>query len=349
MTPDDWIGWDLGDTDLKAVLLDRAGSPRSASLVACPLWQGLDRLAAGVDQILDQFGHPKARHAVTMTAERADLFESRADGVAAVIAFMRDRFPGETLLIYAGAAGLIGPDAAIGLHAQVASASWMATATLAASHLRQGLLVNVGSTTVDLVPFSDHEVLAWGASDHERLLHGELLYSGVAGTSLIALTRQVPFGGVWVPLLTDHFATTADVYRLTGALPEHANPPLGGDGREKGMAASARRLARMLGLDVASPDLGVWIQTAGYLAECHLRGLGDAAVCLLSRGDLSPRAPIIGAGVGRFLAARLAERLQRPYLGFESLFPAQSSEMPEVADCAPAAAVASLAAESYPP
>ena len=50
-------------------------------------------------------------------------------------------------------------------------------------------------------------------------------------------------------------------------------------------------------------------------------------------------------GVGRFLAKRLAARLGRAYLGFESLFDGPPALAPDVADCAPAAAVARLALE----
>ncbi|MBK1718944.1 hydantoinase/oxoprolinase family protein [Thiocystis violacea] len=346
--PDAWIGWDLGATRLKAVRLDRSGCVRAVVLIACPLGQGFDRLAPAIQEALERLGRPKARHALTMTVELARLFEDRAQGVETLVSLMRDALPDETLLVYAGAAGLIGPDAASGMRAQVASARWMAPAALATSHLPRGLVVDVGSATVDLVPFADHEVLAWGATDHERLLHGELLYSGVSSTPLMALARQVPFDGAWVPLIAEPFATTADIHRLTGDLPEPSEIPPGAEGREGKATASARRLARMLGLAEASGDPGAWTRTAEYLSECQLRRLVDAAACLLSRADCADTTPIVGAGVGCFLAVRLAERLKRPYVGFDTLLACEWSGSPPVSDCAPAAAVAALAVESYP-
>jgi probable H4MPT-linked C1 transfer pathway protein len=221
----------------------------------------------------------------------------------------------------------------------------MATATLAARHVPQGLLVDIGSTTTDLIPFREGRTAARGLADRERMVQGELIYSGVARTPVMALTRRAPFAGDWVPLMAEHFATAADLYRLTGELPGHADLMPSADGRDKTPEASAGRLARMLGLDARDGSLSDWQRLAGYLAEVQLRVLADACERLLSRGDLDAQAPVVGAGVGRFLAIRLAKRLGRPYLGFESLFQGGEGRVPDVADCAPAAAVARLAME----
>ncbi|EGV33365.1 H4MPT-linked C1 transfer pathway protein [Thiorhodococcus drewsii AZ1] len=343
--PETWIGWDLGGANLKAVQLDAAGRALEVVQVACPLWQGVEHLHAGIDRVLERLVDPRPhRHAVTMTGELADLFEGRNQGVATLVSVMRERLGEEPLLIYAGAAGFVDPARAVDLAHQVASANWMASAALAASIVPEGLLIDIGSTTTDLVPFAEGAVSAWGTTDHERLRHGELLYAGVGRTPLMSLAQRAPFDGVWVPLMAEHFATTGDVYRLTGELPDHADLLPSADGREKTPMASARRLARMLGLDVEAADQQGWQRLAEYLAEVQLQGLMEASACLLSRGELVAQAPILGAGVGRFLARRLAERLGRPYIGFESLFAPSEVGAPDMADCAPAAALARLAA-----
>lgn len=345
MSPEGWIGWDLGGANLKAVQLDAAGRVVGVAQVACPLWQGLDRLQAGIDQVIAQFGPSRHAHAVTMTGELADLFESRARGVEVLVATMRKRFASEPIQVYAGRAGFVRPERAGALVTQVASANWAATCALAAAELGAGLVMDIGSTTTDVLPFADGEMAAWGATDQDRLVHGELVYSGVARTPLMALVQRVPFEGAWVPVMAEHFATTADVYRLLGTLPVHADLLPSADGREKTPAASAVRLARMLGVDAGLAEMAAWVAVAEYVAECQLRSLLDAVACVLSRGDVPQGAPIVGAGVGRFLVRGLAERLNRPYVDFEALLDSEWSGEPDVSDCAPAAAVASLAAE----
>ncbi len=343
MPPERCLGWDLGGAHLKAVQLGPRGGVETVRQVPCPLWQGLDRLESAIDAVLEGIPDRATRHAVTMTGELTDLFENRAQGVRALVDRMQQRFAGESIQVYAGPAGLLDPTAALREVHQVASANWMASATLAATLLPEGLLVDIGSTTTDLVPFGGGQVIARGYHDHERLARGELIYSGVVRTPVMALARRVPFGGDWVPLMAEHFATTADLYRLTGDLPGHADLMPSADGRPKTPVASAGRLARQLGLDGSAADPPAWRRLAGVLAEVQLRTLADACNCLYSRGELTADAPVLGAGVGRFLARRLAERLGRAYQSFATLFPEAPVGAPDVGDCAPAAAVARLA------
>jgi probable H4MPT-linked C1 transfer pathway protein len=207
------------------------------------------------------------------------------------------------------------------------------------------LLIDIGSTTTDLIPFAGKQVLAEGISDHQRLVDQTLIYTGVVRTPLMAITEKVPFGGAWVYLMAEHFATTADIHRLNGDLPDGSDLLPSADNGEKSHAGSTRRLARMLGLDADATDRDGWGKVSGFIAERQLRQVLDACERLLSNPRLSPCAPLVGAGVGRFLVERISRRLNRPYLGIESLFSCAEDMRSKVADCAPAVAVASLAKE----
>jgi hypothetical protein len=66
----------------------------------------------------------------------------------------------------------------------------------------------------------------------------------------------------------------------------------------------------------------------------------------LSGEAMPPRAPIVGAGVGRFVAKKLARRLRRPYRDFSGLVRASGADASWIASCAPAIAVALLADSS---
>jgi probable H4MPT-linked C1 transfer pathway protein len=159
----------------------------------------------------------------------------------------------------------------------------------------------------------------------------------------MAITEKVPFAGEWVHLMAEHFATTADIYRLNGDLPETADLLPSADNGEKSVNGSARRLGRMLGLDVHATQLSGWRSVSRYIAEQQLRQLVDACERILSRPGLSTNAPLIGAGTGRFLVERISQRMERPYVGFETLFACTKRIESKVAECAPAVAVASLA------
>jgi len=214
-----------------------------------------------------------------------------------------------------------------------------------ASSLSQGLLIDIGSTTSDFLLLKDGKAQPRGYADSERLQYGELVYSGVVRTSLMALATSAPFAGEWVGIMAEHFATTADVYRLTGELPAYADQSLTADGGEKTVQASARRIARLLGCDLESADMDAWKRLAGFFRERQLSSLTDACMRQLSLRLLDADAPFIGAGIGRFLVQELAQRLGHKFLDLNELYSMHplSSEF-NLADCAPAVAVACLAA-----
>ena len=344
MPPDAVIGWDLGGAHLKAARLDAAGRVERVVQLPCPLWQGLGQLEQALGAATSLVG-PAAAHAVTMTGEMVDLFATREEGVATLVAAMRARFTG--LRFYAGDAGFVTGDEAAAAGLRLASANWMATAALVAACVPDALLVDIGSTTTDVVPVRAGRLRAVGRDDAGRLEARELVYTGVVRTPVMALAAEVPFGGRSVPLMAELFATAADVHRLSGRLPSDADLYPAADGGAKTEAGSARRLARMLGRDAdahadADASLDDWRRLAQWLAEAQSRRIEDACRLLLARDSLPPDAPLVGAGVGRFLVADVATRLDRPYVEFASLLLDAGPEPGRVSDCAPAVAVAWL-------
>lgn len=339
------IGWDIGGAHLKAAWVNCNGELAAVVQKPCPLWQGLDKLRDAAASVLRELPPADCRHALTMTGELVDLFAGRDDGVRAIIAAMRELLPGAELLIYAGKLGFIEASRIDASHyAAVASANWLASAGYAATRIGDGLFVDVGSTTTDILLLEQGQVQALGYSDYERLASRELIYTGVVRTAVMALADSVEDRGREVGLMAEYFATTADVYRLTGQLHEAHDQTDSADGAEKTPHASARRLARMIGCDFTPDELPRWRQLAERLRAKQLAKIRQGCETQLARGRQPAASPFVGAGCGRFLVEALAEGLGRPYLDFAELVPAAGtfSEM-DAADCAPAVAVALLA------
>jgi probable H4MPT-linked C1 transfer pathway protein len=346
------IGWDIGGAHLKAAALNSAGEIVAVVQEPCPLWQGLDRLHDAMSRILGVLSPGRdCRHAVTMTGELADFFENREQGVLALVEAVIQRCPQGTVRMFAGRDGFLDP-AAIAPESvpKIASANWLASALWAAENLRDAVFVDIGSTTTDIALIYGRGVKTRGYTDYERLRYGELIYTGIVRTPAMALANRAPFEGEWVGIMAEHFATTADVYRLCGELPEHADQMPAADGGEKTVSGSARRLARMFGRDAESASLKQWRQAARFFRERQLSQLHSALERQLSRGLIGDGAPLIGAGVGRFLVRELAARSGFPYKDFSELFSMLTSQNDfHASDCAPAAAVACLAAREVGP
>lgn len=346
------IGWDIGGAHVKAARLDGEGRVLALAQEACPLWRGIEELERVVPQVLARLpAQTPSYHAVTMTGELVDAFAGRDDGVRAILAALRRLLGPSAMAVFAGPQGLIPLEKLAPEHyPAVASANWLASAVCVATRLPEALFVDLGSTTCDILLLQDGAAQYRGYSDFERLRQEELVYTGVVRTPLMALAEHAPYDGDMILLAAEHFATTADVYRLLGCLPEHADPWPAADDGEKTAEGSARRLARLLGRDRGGEGLATWRQVAAYLAECQLAKLQRACLRQLSRGLLDDAAPLVGAGVGRFVLRRLAARLQRPYLDVGEVLAAGAGRFGalSVADVAPAVAVAKLAKRITP-
>ncbi|PWC37847.1 hydantoinase/oxoprolinase family protein [Azospirillum sp. TSO35-2] len=334
------LGLDVGGAHLKAAWFS-TGELVEVAQEPCPLWQGLDRLEAALAAIVGRHGRV-ARAAVTMTGELVDLFADRADGVGRILDTLAAALPGVELAVFAGPAGFLDPATARLRVAEVASANWHATAALAALVLPAGILVDIGSTTTDIVPFADGRVRNAGYTDATRMETGELLYTGVVRTPVMAVAARAPVNGVWRGVMAEYFATMADAHRLAGTLPEGADLHPTADGRDKGLEASARRLTRMIGADLADADAAAWRRLASYFIDRQTRAVEDGLAQVVSRGVVPDDAPLVGAGVGRFLVERVAARTGRAHCPLMAAAGLPERWRSAAADCAPAVAVALL-------
>ena len=341
MSPDGAVtGWDIGGAHVKAARVEH-GRVTGVVQVACPLWQGLDKLDAAVVQARAALGDT-GRHAITMTGEMVDLFDSRAAGVVAIVERLVAALPGE-LRLYAGRSGWVAPAAARSNADDIASANWLATAAWVATRCPQALLADIGSTTSDLIVI-DRGVASVSRSDADRLISGELVYAGLVRTPLMALAPAVDFRGRRHRVMAEHFATTADIWRLLGKLPEHADQYPAADGGAKTPDASARRLARMIGRDACEGSTDDWRALAATFADAQLATLIDASRALPGIAALSTDAPVVCAGAGCMIAARLADALDRRAVTLASLLAdCAPGCLEDATTCAPAVATALLA------
>jgi (4-(4-[2-(gamma-L-glutamylamino)ethyl]phenoxymethyl)furan-2-yl)methanamine synthase len=337
------IGWDLGGVHVKAALIE-GGRVLAAAQVPCPLWQGVPALDRALGALPD-WTRGEASHAVTMTGELTDCFADRRAGVAALSGWAGAQLAGP-VRIYAGRSSFVAPEAAADVAADVASANWHATAALTGQIVPDALLVDIGSTTADLIPIIRGRPAAAGYSDAERLETSELVYTGVVRTPVIALSDHAPVAGRRIRLMTETFAHMADVYRILGLLPEGADQQASGDRKGKSVVESATRLARIVGRDRSEAPPAAWTALTAHFAEAQLRLLQDAAALLLTRPDLPPTAPLILCGAGAFLGPRLAERLGRSSGLLVSLLGDRVAGARDgISTCGPAVAVGLIAAE----
>jgi len=335
------VGWDVGGVHLKAARAEDGRIVRVVQL-ASPLRGGLDRLVQAFGEAKTLLG-PADQHVVTMTGELADTFASRPEGVERLAALAACELDDAPMLLYAGPAGLVRPQDARRHAAEIASANWHVCAGLVAQTRTSALFIDMGSTTTDVVPIVGGKVAARGYTDAQRLAAGELVYTGLVRGFVMATADRAPVGGAWTTLVNENFATMADVHRILESLPDGADLMATADGRDKTVAASRARLARMVGADDADLDDVAMLALARWFAEAQLRAIVDAAMLVASATALPTDAPVVAAGIGSSVVAEVSRRLRRSCVAFDHLIDVAPEACVGAVHCAPAAALALLA------
>jgi (4-(4-[2-(gamma-L-glutamylamino)ethyl]phenoxymethyl)furan-2-yl)methanamine synthase len=332
------IGLDIGGANLKAADLGR----RAVS-IPFPVWREPDRLSEKLVEILAQF--PKAEMlAVTMTAELADCFRTKREGVDRILASVEAAAGPLSVVVWQTGGEFVSPEVARDTPLLVAAGNWHALATWLGRVVPTGaaLLIDIGSTTTDVIPLLDGVPVSEGLTDSERLLSGELVYTGVRRTPVCAVTNHVPFRGSECPLAAELFATTLDVYLTLGDVAENADKCDTANGKPATRECAADRLARAICCDVSEVTEVELHSIAMHVAAAQRETILRAVVRVLERFQ-EPCGQLIISGSGSFLA----EQVVREVPQLRELKPIRLTEIfaADIAEAACAFAVANLASE----
>jgi hypothetical protein len=189
----------------------------------------------------------------------------------------------------------------------VAAANWAATAGLIARSIPTCVLIDIGTTSADLIPIVNGQVAVQGNTDPERLLSGELVYTGALRTPVEAVARQVPLWGGASGVAADGFAIIGDAHLWLGHLrPEDytCQPP---DGRIPTRVSAGERLARVVCGDREMLDDGAIDAIAEALAGAQVRAVAEALARIVERWPVITSAVV--AGLGDFIAMDAAASL----------------------------------------
>ena len=305
------IGWDIGGANLKAASLEfeegRARSGRAARRYL-EIWKDAARLCPLVREIYSELG-PADAMAVTMTAELADVFRDKAEGVGFILRAMREAVPGTSLYILDLDGRLVPFDGKGEDLLAFAATNWIAEALVLAEWQPDCLLVDIGSTTTDLIPIQGGKLAAQGRRDVERMACGELIYTGALRTPVPAIVSQVPLRGTICRVSAEYFAIAADVYSTLGRLTPEEYTCSTPDGRGKSREESLGRLARVVCEDRHGLTADEIVAMAAYLAEKQLQQITEGMLQVLSRIEGGFRLPVVAVGIGAFLGASCARRL----------------------------------------
>jgi hypothetical protein len=328
------LGWDVGGAYVKAAVVEVDGGGRVVHTRSRPfeIWRDKHALPAVLRGLAAELPAPESV-AVTMTAELSDVFRTKREGVHFVLDAV-EAVSGAPVRVFTTAGEFVDVPTARARPLDAAASNWLATAVLVGRFVPEALLVDIGSTTTDVIPVTGGRVSALGRTDPERLLAGELVYTGALRTNVAAIVRRVPLRGGECPVASELFAVSGDVHVLLGALGPEAYTCPTPDGRPPTAEYAGERLARVVCADADMLGPEEIRAIAAVVAEAQVEEIAGALRRVAPR--LGRPASVVATGLGGFLARRAAERVGIPVKDLADVLSV------DVGTVAPAVAVAWL-------
>ena len=303
------IGLDVGGATTKAAAVHDDGQVRTVS-EPFEVWRRPEALADAIASVVGRLALDRAPLALTTTAELVDVFASKREGVLSVLEAAERALPGRPLRVLTTAGDLVDLDRARAAPLECAAANWVATALLVARALPDGILLDCGGTTTDVIPIVAGAVAARGRTDVERLLAGELVYTGALRTNIAAVLSHVPIGGEPCPVSSELFAISADAHLLRGSLrPEQCTCTFPDD-RGTTLPEVRSRLARVVCADPEQLADGDLEAIAAAVEEAQIASIASALARVAER--VPAGTGVIAVGLGAFLARAAAARCGLP-------------------------------------
>jgi probable H4MPT-linked C1 transfer pathway protein len=330
------LGWDIGGVNIKAALLECNCGVAAFRTSCTPFQMQYESLALAstlthVAQGLNATG--TRAHAITMTAELSQAFRTKREGVAFILEALRTAFPNESLNVFTVDGHFVGPADALLIPLEVGASNWSATARFVARHHPTCILIDIGTTSSDIVPIVDGKPVAEGSTDPERLLTGELLYTGALRTPAEAVAAELPLWGGMAGISADGFALIGDAHLWSGRLRTEDYTYPTPDGRPATREFAGERLARTVCADRDMLDESAIDSLAQALANAQLQRLVAALTRVRKRWPHITESVV--TGLGDFIATDASRAA--------GLTPIPLSHiMGEAARTAPAAAAAWL-------
>ena len=259
-------GIDIGGANLKYALLNSGSqsyasnrtSPSSATVehveiadeFSFPFWTDYHELIAKLTRIRESLGDIDGV-AITMTAELADCFENKSHGVHFIVDAVKLAFPKIACRFYTTNGELVNAKLAKQNWALTAASNWHASAwfLFRHHHLQDGFLIDIGSTTCDIIPVQAGLPVSRGQTDLDRLRNGQLVYAGIGRTAVCSLISSVRFTDGEVAIAREFFATVADAMIWTNRLPPKPDSHDSADQRPLSRSGCRTRLCRVLCAD----------------------------------------------------------------------------------------------------
>jgi hypothetical protein len=189
---------------------------------------------------------------ITITAELSDAFQTKREGISTILNALEQVFDKDKMFFVNNNNEFINFNQVKSDPISVAAANWVSTSLFLGKFVSKCILIDAGSTTIDIIPILNSKPVAKGKNDIERLLNRELIYTGGLRATIPSITHFVPYKDKIVRISFEKFAIISDVHRILNNITETEYINDTADNRSISLDDCYARLARILCMDLES-------------------------------------------------------------------------------------------------
>ncbi len=310
------IGFDIGGANIKAAWISTRKSKVEDAKVAVeyfPIWKNHDKLADTLLRIEESFCRDRFDGiGLTMTAELSDAYPTKREGINHIMSSAKQAFGSVSIYVLNVDAELLSIDEAKKEPLKVASANWAATGWMVAQHQKSCIVVDVGSTSTSIVPIVDGQISAKGKTDLDKLICGELVYTGGLRTNVTAIVNSIPIKNHLAKVSSELFALSGDVHLVLNHISIKDYTSETADGRGKTKKEALARLARVICADIEMLTEQEITEMAQYISDRQIHQVAEGLNQVFSRVKslTSKKVPVVITGLGKeFIAKKAAQSI----------------------------------------
>ena len=272
------LGLDIGGANTKAALIEFSNSKiiHSFSYIEYfPFWEkNLSQIPEMFKKIIEKLIKKNKITidnvnftSITITAELSDAFQTKREGILTIVNALGQIFEKEKMFFINNKNKFYSFDQVKSDPISVAAANWVSTSLFLGKFVPKCILIDAGSTTIDVIPILNSVPVARGRNDVERLMNRELIYTGGLRATIPSISHFVPYKDKMVRISFEKFALVSDVHRILKNISETEYINDTADNRSKTLNDCYARLARMICMDLESISIKELDEIAKYIYD----------------------------------------------------------------------------------
>ncbi|MHA1343644.1 MAG: hydantoinase/oxoprolinase family protein [Promethearchaeota archaeon] len=254
------LGLDIGGANTKGALIKFKNSKIIESFSYIEYFPFWEQTLRDITKVFERINLNLLEHnnyllknidkiAITITAELSDAFQTKREGISTILEALKEIYDKEKMFFISNSSEFIDFKKANEDKLSIAAANWVSSALFLGQFANQCIMIDAGSTTIDIIPILNALPVSKGFNDITRMINHELLYTGGLRATIPSITHYVPYNGKKVRISFEKFALISDVHRILDNITENQYINDTADNRSKSLEDCYARLARIICMD----------------------------------------------------------------------------------------------------